>query len=274
MDGVLVDAAESYIAATIETVTHYTPLLLGGDPPAVTRAWVYALKDVGGFNNDWDLSSALVRGIRAKGAQFDVNQYAAQLQARGGGPAAVDALWGPLSEDERQTLGAGDELKAFFQEYYLGEQLYQADYGRPRRHYFGDGFIEREQPIVSSDFLGQLALPLGIATGRPLMEAQYTLERFGTASLFSALVTHDCAVQAGQPGKPTPWVVLEAARRLDTPPQDCAYIGDQADDMRAATAAGCTAIGFNSSDNAAALRNAGAHQIVETESALLEALAG
>lgn len=54
MDGVLVDVHESYRRAIMETVR-----ALGGGE--VTPADVQALKNEGGYNNDWDLSQELLR---------------------------------------------------------------------------------------------------------------------------------------------------------------------------------------------------------------------
>ena len=54
LDGVLVDVSQSYRQAILDTVRH-----LGGGELSPTD--VQALKDEGGFNNDWDLSSELLR---------------------------------------------------------------------------------------------------------------------------------------------------------------------------------------------------------------------
>ncbi len=54
MDGVLVDVRGSFRRAIDETVA-----ALGGAPPPPGR--VQAMKDAGGFNNDWVLSHALLR---------------------------------------------------------------------------------------------------------------------------------------------------------------------------------------------------------------------
>lgn len=53
MDGVLVDVAGSYRRAIDATVAHFT-----GEPPAPGR--VQAMKDAGGFNDDWHLSHTLI----------------------------------------------------------------------------------------------------------------------------------------------------------------------------------------------------------------------
>jgi pyrophosphatase PpaX len=272
MDGVLVDAAMSYVAAAVDTVAGYSPLVLDGLTPEVDAHWVTTLKNAGGFNNDWDLSSALLRGLSTWGQSFDVDQYGAELKALGGGLQAVDLLLGKLNREGEAILGPARDLKRFFQEFYLGEELFFSDYGASRTHYKGQGYIEREAAILSDSFFVARQEKLGIATGRPRMEAQYTLERMGRESLFAALVTHDCACEAGQPGKPDPWLLLEAARRLGVPPRECVYVGDQPDDMRAAGAAGMTAIGFVGSHDAELLLETGAITVVADEEALAAAL--
>lgn len=53
MDGVLVDVSESYRKAVIETVKYFTDV-------HVTAGEIQTLKEKGGYNNDWDLSEALI----------------------------------------------------------------------------------------------------------------------------------------------------------------------------------------------------------------------
>lgn len=66
MDGVLVDVRGSYRRAIAETVAHVT-----GTAP--TPEAIQAKKDLGGFNNDWVLSEALVRegGVPEAEAPFE-----------------------------------------------------------------------------------------------------------------------------------------------------------------------------------------------------------
>ena len=85
-------------------------------------------------------------------------------------------------------------------------------------------------------------MKLAIATGRPREEARHALERFRIADLFAAVVTHDDVVEANARGKPDPWPLQEAARRIGVV-DGCAYIGDTPDDMRAAVSAGFVPIG-------------------------------
>ena len=71
MDGVLVDVRGSFRRAIAETVA-----ALAGAPPDPAR--VQALKDAGGYNNDWVLSHALVREA---GADVPYETVVATFQA-------------------------------------------------------------------------------------------------------------------------------------------------------------------------------------------------
>ena len=78
------------------------------------------------------------------------------------------------------------------------------------------------------------AFKLGVASSsnRPLIEL--VLERAGVAGLFASVVSSEEVPR----GKPAPEVYLEAARRLETPPDRCAAIEDSSNGIRAAHAAG------------------------------------
>lgn len=260
MDGVLVDATASYRAVTVQTVRRYCSETLGLGEPPVDASWIAALKDAGGFNNDWDLTAALIRGVAARGAALDVAAYAAELTAAGGGPSAVEGALGALTGSDVQALSARGPLMDLFQELYLGEAR----------------FIDREELLCAPATLTALRdrLPLAIATGRPRGEAEYALARFGVADRFGALVAHDDVLEAGARGKPDPWCLLEAVERLGLPSDAwCAYVGDTPDDMRAAVAAHHLPIGVTHTADSAVLVAAGARLVLSTADALPEQLA-
>ena len=225
MDGVLVDTSASYHQAILQTTVSYAVRVLKLPRPPVADAWVHLLKRAGGFNNDWHLTAALLRGWASYGPSFDCRAYAEALADAGGGLRAVDAVLGPAN-----GLGFHPEggLKTTFQALYLG------------------GLIDLETLLVPAEAL-DLGVPLAVATGRPEAEAEYALRRLGIRDRFAAVVTHDDAERAGMPGKPHPWLLLEAARRLGVN-GGCVYVGDQPDDMRAAKAAGFRAVGVTGGD--------------------------
>ena len=76
--------------------------------------------------------------------------------------------------------------------------------------------------------------PLGVASSsnRPLIEA--VLESAGTAKRFGATVSSEEVAR----GKPAPDVYLEAARRLEIDPEDCAAVEDSENGILSAKGAG------------------------------------
>ncbi len=303
MDGVLVDASRSYRRAIVETVACYLRVVLGlPDPPGVVSAGViHALKLAGGFNNDWDLTRALLRGIcrwerapasgQAAVAEADLPGYVQRLAAAGGGPEAVERVCGEIGRARVRGDGAvtGENLvERIFQERYLGPALFTRLYGEAPRFVARPGLIDNESPIVPPADVRALArrYPVALVTGRARPEAAHTLEALGLEETFRVRVTHDAILAAqaagigARLGKPHPWSLLRALERLDHP-GPFLYVGDTPDDMRAAAAAGAVmgvearGIGLCAPSDAQALRQAGAQALIHEGSdlrALVEAL--
>jgi HAD superfamily hydrolase (TIGR01509 family) len=89
-----------------------------------------------------------------------------------------------------------------------------------------DGAVEAVEGLA-----GAFRLGLASSSNRPLIEA--VLSAAGLAALFEATVSSEEVER----GKPAPDVFLEAARRLDAAPEQCAAIEDSANGIRAAHAA-------------------------------------
>jgi HAD superfamily hydrolase (TIGR01509 family) len=111
-------------------------------------------------------------------------------------------------------------------------------------------FASMPHAIASSSSADRLVLCL---------EALELTEDFGTHVYSADLVTH---------GKPAPDIFLFAAERLKARPSDCIVIEDSPSGIRAARAAGMTAIGLHAAAHLAAghdrkLLDAGAHHIAK-----------
>jgi HAD superfamily hydrolase (TIGR01509 family) len=76
--------------------------------------------------------------------------------------------------------------------------------------------------------------PLGLASSSNRELIDLVLELSGLARSFEATVSSEEVAQ----GKPAPDVYLEAARRLETPPERCAAVEDSENGIRSAKAAG------------------------------------
>lgn len=284
MDGVLVDVANSYREAIIQTVSLFFTAGMGlpengHAEPLLTKADVDLLKQAGGFNNDWDLTTAFVIyflemfpplsvptfplrkhvpdmlaylqiagggnlsiSIEMLRQNKDIPRLARHVASAGGGLAGVSQALTHRNRHLVITGGGplgGDLIQRIFQELYLGRTLFEQIYGEEAIVAQTPGFITNETLLISPEVLAELArsLSLGIATGRPKAEAEFTLKRLGIAAYFQSLVTYDDMMEAGAKGKPDPWSLLEAARRLRPTPARSAYIGDTVDDILAAKAA-------------------------------------
>jgi HAD superfamily hydrolase (TIGR01509 family) len=83
-----------------------------------------------------------------------------------------------------------------------------------------------------------LRLAVASSSNRELIDA--VLRRLELASVFEVSVSSEEVAR----GKPAPDVYLEAARRLDVPPERCVAVEDSASGIRAAHAAGMRVIAY------------------------------
>ncbi|MFB6362403.1 MAG: TIGR01548 family HAD-type hydrolase [Halobacteriales archaeon] len=231
IDGVLVDVAQSYRRAVVDTVEH-----LHGD--TIPRRSLQPLKDAGGFNNDWQLTDAVCLYVLARRAGYaaDVPTFAEAIAAKGGGlEGARDALAEALGADELATIEArwdANRVRAVFQQYYLGSEGYRTiEGGDPELDV--PGYMQDEPVIVEPDTLEVLRdrATIGVLTGRPAAEAAIALDRVGLDLPDDRVVTMD----SDFPGKPAPEGLVALAERLHA--GALAFVGDTLDDVRTAVAA-------------------------------------
>jgi HAD superfamily hydrolase (TIGR01509 family) len=77
-------------------------------------------------------------------------------------------------------------------------------------------------------------LPMAVATGGQMAIVTETLRTIGLGGAFEHVVSADDVAH----GKPAPDIFLEAARRIDVPPEDCLVFEDADAGIQAARAAG------------------------------------
>ncbi|GAB5534942.1 MAG: HAD hydrolase-like protein [Rubricoccaceae bacterium] len=159
-----------------------------------------------------------------------------------------------------------EAVKAHFQSIYTGE-----DYS---------GLITTEPAFIQTQTLESLAERVGLAlvTGRPEADAGWTLRRHGWDRLIPIVIGMG---KQGDRGKPDPYGLHLALDGLGVAPDAALFAGDTVDDMRAASAAGCTGVGvvppghpFES--HSQTLLDAGARTVLSTPDdlpGLLDALA-
>ena len=231
VDGVLVDVADSYRRTVVETAER----LHGA---TVRREALQALKDAGGFNDDWQLTDAVCLYVLAREAGYDadVDGYSAAVAERGGGlagaRAALEAALGAEAAAAVEARWDPDRVREVFQTLYLGSERYpDLEGGAPA--FEARGYHHDEPVLVAPDTVAALRerFPLGVLTGRPAGEADLALERVGLDLPDDLVLTMD----DDHPGKPAPDGLVALAERLDA--GVVAFAGDALDDVRTAVAA-------------------------------------
>jgi phosphoglycolate phosphatase-like HAD superfamily hydrolase len=274
MDGVLIDVSGSYRETVRKTARLFFAGAKGFDElpdPLFPLTDLAELKQTGGLNNDWDLTSLTLHLLFAKvetasvptsmnGSpeweetirNCDLTELADFLNSN---PRPLMDL---LSRDGRRNdpfvaacfrgdVLTGNIIKRIFQEIYLGGPLFTAHYGREPRFEQGEGLIHRESLLIDSALLADLSRDhiLAIATGRPGAEADFPLDRFDIRRHFRMILTLDDCIQEEERifiergervslGKPDPYLLDLIPIRIGKAFDGCFYLGDMPDDMQAA----------------------------------------
>lgn len=229
VDGVLVDVADSYRRAVIESVDR-----VYGE--TIEKEEIQAFKDAGGFNDDWELTYAVALYVLAgrESLAMTVDEFADAIAAHGGGLRAAEAVVETsLSDAEHGRVRAEwdpERLHAVFQTLYLGTGLYRdLEGGEPA--FDAPGYIHDEPVILEPETVTALtdAYPVGVLTGRPEAEAEIALDRVGLSVPDDLRFTMDDWAE----GKPHPKALTVLAERMDA--DTVVFVGDTLDDVRTAT---------------------------------------
>ncbi len=198
-DGVLIDTKDSYDLAVLYTANRLTLKIMGLDNPGelYSRDDLYTLRSTGGFNNDWDLTYALVaytfslnrvekiEKILIDASKRSIDTKLGYLEKRSNeyNPPEIDVLANNLNETGLKSLkryfkenglvdfvsvldeflvypgGVGESLvTTMFEEVFCGADLYRKIYGREPVFFFeAEGLIENEKILVKESTLKKLS---------------------------------------------------------------------------------------------------------------------
>jgi HAD superfamily hydrolase (TIGR01548 family) len=230
VDGVLVDVADSYRRAIVESIeTVYGRTIRKPD--------IQQFKDAGGFNNDWELTDAAALFVLATGEGFalSMTEFTDRIASEGGGVEAAERvvrteLGGNATERVRQDWDR-ERLQDAFQQLYLGANLYRGiEDAEPDPDIAGEGFIHDEPVIVTPETIDALTrrFDVGVVTGRPAAEAEIALDRAG----LDVPLEHRFTMDDWEEGKPHPYALRTLAERFAA--DDVAFVGDTLDDVETA----------------------------------------
>ncbi|SDZ93727.1 haloacid dehalogenase superfamily, subfamily IA hydrolase, TIGR01548 [Haloplanus vescus] len=224
IDGVLVDVADSYRRAIVESVDR----VYG---QTVDDAAVQQFKNAGGFNNDWELTYAAALFVLARDAGYDadVTAFTDDIATRGGGLDAAETVVRDAGYDAVFDRWDTDRLRDVFQALYLGSDLYrELEGGDPPVE--TQGYIHDEPVLADRETIADLTdrFAVGVLTGRPAAEATIALSRVE----LSVPDAHRFTMDDWAEGKPHPRALVTLADRLDA--DRVAFAGDTLDDVRTA----------------------------------------
>jgi HAD superfamily hydrolase (TIGR01549 family) len=186
------------------------------------------MKSIPGFNNDWDLSFALIKLLSKGISRKDFKQNISILS------------------EKIKTSADYLATKDIFQSYYLGTKLFKKLYKRPAPIVSQTGLIKNETLLLDLDILRKITekYKVGVATGRPKFEALFALRNL---KISPQLIKESYVVgkEDAQREKPFPEPLLKAAELLDC--KQPIYLGDSVNDVLAAQAAvmPCIFVGKN-----------------------------
>ena len=270
IDGVLVDVADSYRRAIVESVRRVYS-------EAVGREAIQPLKNAGGFNNDWLVTDAISLYVLAseQGFEQDVPTFADRIAEAGGGlEGTKTVLEAELSAADYETVidrWDSDRLRTVFQALYLGSDLF-AELEGSEPPFDADGYINDEPVLVESETLSTLtdSYDVGVVTGRPAAEADIALDRVG----LDLAPEHTFTMDNWDHGKPNPDALLTLAERFDA--ARVVFVGDTLDDVRTAVNAageddsreyegvGVLTGGLTGDEGRAAFEDAGATAVLDS----------
>ncbi|RLM90267.1 TIGR01548 family HAD-type hydrolase [Halobellus sp. Atlit-38R] len=227
IDGVLLDVADSYRRAIVESVERLYDRTIDRDD-------VQLFKDAGGFNNDWDVTYAAALYVLVDEREpIGLSTFTDQIESQGGGLDAAEAVASAHLDDE--VLAAVREewdregLREAFQALYLGADLYrELEGGEPP--FETAGYIHDEPIILDPETIDRLRqhADVGVLTGRPAAEADIALDRVG----LSVPDEHRFTMDDWEAGKPHPHALVTLAERFDA--DSVAFAGDTLDDVKTA----------------------------------------
>ncbi|RYX82996.1 hypothetical protein EON83_16480 [bacterium] len=245
MDGVLLDVSQSFRAAIIETTQFYIKEQLGLEDTGklIEPEEIEMFKFAGGFNDDWDLTNAIVALLIGKWAQSgakdtqslrefgtDWREFTSTIKRKGGGLQQAEGfILEMLKPSERREFARAWNSKLvtrLFQEFYGGDESCRDLYGFDPEYIHGQGYYRREQVLIKPSLIPS-DIKTGLITGRARAEAKLGLHH---ARLTNKIPENGWVVPDSGFKKPDGRTLLLAREKLDF--KVGLYIGDIMDDLQ------------------------------------------
>lgn len=215
------------------------------DDDLLTSADIELFKNAGGFNDDWDLTYAIVLYFLVKRHEapetdaqtlmvtgLKLQRYAYKVGEKGGGlQTAEEFLLGnfmPRDQEEIFRFYSKPAIRRVFQAIYAGDlcqKLYHFDAEIVKG--VEKGYIYKDKPLIDPESLPK-DITAGIFTGRTLEE---TVEAMALTKLDSIIAPEHWVTKRDGITKPSPAGLQTLVKRTNSKSGGI-YIGDTIDDVR------------------------------------------
>ena len=241
-DGVLIDITNSYDLAIKQTVDFIIYEMASlNEKNIVTTAMIDGFKATGGFNDEVDVTYALIlsavaaRKLNKPFSEF-VNEVTQKSDQTGikSVEKFLDSLKVDLSDIRNKLAYPGKRfenlLSSVFDEMFYGADLFTKLYNKKPKFFNGKGLIENDMVLIDKNLLDELhkkfKTNISIVTGRGLLSASHSLKK-----LFEEFNINNSRFLEDEPremAKPNPQSLISSIRGMGT---SCTiFVGDSTED--------------------------------------------
>ena len=250
VDGVLIDTKPSFIETIIITAKFYIndTLNLPADLSGLRISDAMDFKSYSGFNNDWNLTTALVAFLlykyRSDNGEIGNHEFLGEVDKLSGGMEGVQAYINKVIDKENfewiYEKVDHELIKKTFQEFYAGDEYCESLYGYEPSIYNGTGTITNEIVLLDTGVFAGWKGKAGILTGRYEKETDIAIEMTGLKDIDMELVQYADYIL---PDKPHPAKMEKIINNSGS--RSVLFIGDSIDDFL--TTVNYNKLGFDTS---------------------------
>lgn len=251
IDGVLIDVRKSYNLAIKQTVDFVVKRMTGASCARrlVSDTLLLKFKQTGGFNNEIDMSYAIILALMSLPFGESVHDKADFLftvaeNADETGMLSVEeylsSLYPPsrirkLKEDLVYPAPVGKSLLAtVFDELFYGPTLFQKQHNLKPMYYHGKPLIENDKIVIREKtirlFSKKFRENLALISGRSQIAAQHSLKPI--FNIFNSSASVFLEDENREHWKPNPYSLKKAMKHLGA--KTALYVGDSIEDLNMA----------------------------------------
>lgn len=241
-DGVLIDVSNSYDLAIKKTVDFIIrEMAQANEFGLVTTSMIEGFKASGGFNDEIDVTYALILSVMAaKKTNESFSTFVLKVIKNSDqtGIKSVEKYFDDNNidvSDIRKKLSYPSKkfqnpLSSIFDEMFYGSELYLQLYNKKPQFFDGLGLIENDIVLLNKDLVDSLHERFGkkiaIVTGRGLLSAKHSLK-----DLFNEFDLNNSRFLEDEPremAKPNPQSLISAIKGMNG--NNSLYVGDSMED--------------------------------------------